>query len=584
MGPKGIKAKLVSVALAAGALTMGLVTATPAGATSTTSGKGTVTMALDETLAGFNINTATSEEFVLQEIMDVVWPQPFIISSSLAPVLNTQLLTSATQVTASPLTLVFKINPKAVWSDGTPINADDFIYNWQTQSGNPKFTDVGGAAYQPATTAGYQNISSVVGSNPPGGAACTSGSTADQNLGLCPNGDTVTIKFSTGFADWRSLFSNLVPAHIGRTVGWNTGFNNWQNAISGSWYEIKSYQEGQSVVLTQNPHYWGTPGKLKNIVFSIFSSDTQEVPALQNNEVQIINPATVNLSIVQNTDQVSNVTKDTDPGLEFEHFDFNQANPYLAKLGIRQAIAYGTNRQQIIARTVGEVPGAKIVPLGNRIFVNTQKQYVNNGAQYGTVNDSKAKALLKAQGFTLGSDGYWHPNYGPENGQDLSFTISSTSGNSIRAETETLFQAEMKAIGVKINIQNYAAATFFGTNLPNGDFDIAEFAWVSTPFASGNQSIYCSYSNANNCSSNYDHYADPAVDKLMAAGTAAATPAAETADYNKADALMWKDMVTLPLYQKPQFFAWSTATKGIVPNTSSVGVPWNANLWHTTAA
>ena len=27
----------------------------------------------------------------------------------------------------------------------------------------------------------------------------------------------------------------------------------------------------------------------------------------------------------------------------------------------------------------------------------------------------------------------------------------------------------MKAIGIKINIQNYDANTFFGTNLPNGD-------------------------------------------------------------------------------------------------------------------
>ena len=52
-------------------------------------------MALDENLAGFNINTSAAAEFVLQEIMNMVWPQAFIINNKLQPVLNNQLLESA---------------------------------------------------------------------------------------------------------------------------------------------------------------------------------------------------------------------------------------------------------------------------------------------------------------------------------------------------------------------------------------------------------------------------------------------------------------------------------------------------------
>ena len=66
----------------------------------------------------------------------------------------------------------------------------------------------------------------------------------------------------------------------------------------------------------------------------------------------------------------------------------------------------------------------------------------------------------------------------------------------------------MKAIGIKINIQNYDANTFFGTNLPDGTYQIAEFAWVSTPYVSGNQSIYCSYTNTANCGQNWTHSAE----------------------------------------------------------------------------
>ena len=104
----------------------------------------------------------------------------------------------------------------------------------------------------------------------------------------------------------------------------------------------------------------------------------------------------------------------------------------------------------------------------------------------------------------------------------------------------------MKAIGIKINIQNYDASTFFGTNLPNGTFQIAEFAWVTTPFVSGNQPLYCSYTNGSMCAENWNHYANAETDKLMASGSAAPSASQEIEDYNKADATLWQNMVTLP--------------------------------------
>ncbi len=375
---KGLLKRSAVAALAAGALSLSVVAITPSASGASTkassSSGGTATMALDENLAGFNINTSAASEFVLQEIMNMVWPQAFIVNNKLQPVMNNQLLESATQTSDSPQTVVYTLNPKAVWSDGTPITADDFIYNWQAQSGNTAYTDVGGKPYDDASTSGYNQIQSVVGSNPSGGAACAPGSTADRNVGLCPNGRTITVTFKPSFTDWRAIFTDIVPAHIARTVGWNTGFVGPTQAISGSWYTISSYNENQSLVLTRNPSYWGTPGKLNKIVFQFFSDDSQLVPALQNKEINIFNPSTVNLSIVQTASQVPNTTKVTLPGLEFEHFDFNQADPYLAKLQVREAIAHGVNRQAIITRTVGEIAKG-IAPLGSRMLVSTQKGY-----------------------------------------------------------------------------------------------------------------------------------------------------------------------------------------------------------------
>jgi len=185
---------------------------------------------------------------------------------------------------------------------------------------------------------------------------------------------------------------------------------------------------------------------------------------------------------------------------------------------------------------------------------------------------------MKEAGFKKASDGYFQPNYGPQKGKDLTFTIQSTSGNSIRSQTEVLFQAQMKAIGIKVSIQNVDANTF-GTNIPSGDYQITEFAWVTTPFVSANQPIYCSYTDAANCGSNWTHSANAQVDQLMAAGSSAPSQSQEDQDYNNADAILWQNAVTLPLYQTPQFFDWSNNLKGVVPNTSNVGVTWNAEDW-----
>ena len=525
---------------------------------------GTITYALDEDVAGFNILASAEQEEVLGEMLQQVWPTVYYIHPDLKPHLNPNVVTSAKLTSTNPQTVVYQINPKATWSDGTPINADDFIYNWQAQSGNPKFTDVGGQPFQPATTTGYSSIKSVTGSN---------------------GGKTVTVVYSQPFGDWKSLFSEMIPAHIAKKVGFNTGFANFgpQVQVSGGPYMIQSYSKGQDLVEVPNPHYWGTAPKLSKVVFRFITDDSQQPPAAQNGEVQIVSPTLASVEFKDSVKNIPNFTMNVQGGLEFQHIDFNQANAYLALSSVRHAIAYGTDRSTITKRTANEIDPS-IKPLGNRIFMPTQPQYQDTSAGYGKYDPTKAKQLLQQAGMTMGSDGYFHPSSGPQKGQDLTFSISTTSGQPVRAQAEQLFQSQMKSLGVKINIQNYDAKTLFGTVVPKGEFDIALFAWVQSPFPSGTQTIYCSYSNSNLCGSNYDHYANPQVDKLLQQGVNAINPTQEAKYFNQADALLWKDMVTLPLFQNPNLTAWSTKYANIQPNASNTGITWNQNDWAAKAS
>src|SRR5579862_2097241 len=305
--------------------------------TSAVKSGGSLTFALDEDIAGFNVLNASQAEFVTAEILDQVWPSVFIVQPSLKPVLDTDIVTSAKLTKKSPQTVVYTINPKAKWSDGTPINADDFIYNWQSQSGSPKFKDVGGKPYEAASTSGYNQIKSVTGSN---------------------GGKTVTVVFSKPYGDWKALFAPMIPAHISSKVGFNDGWSTFGPAekVSAGPFMIKSYAKGSNLVEVPNPKYWGTDkAHLSKLVFRFILDDSQQAPAVQNNEVNMVNPALPGLDFYDSVNNISGFKVSVEPGLEFQHMDFNEANPYLAKVSIRHAIAWGTDRAQIAGRTGGEI-------------------------------------------------------------------------------------------------------------------------------------------------------------------------------------------------------------------------------------
>src|SRR5579884_429635 len=84
-----------------------------------------------------------------------------------------------------------------------------------------------------------------------------------------------------------------------------------------------------------------------------------------------------------------------------------------------------------------------------------------------------ANQLLDSHGWKKGPDGIRS-----KNGQKLVFQYSTTANNLWREDDELILQQNFQAIGIKINVQNYPASTFFGTFLTSGkpgQYDLAEF-------------------------------------------------------------------------------------------------------------
>lgn len=519
---------------------------------------GTITYSLDQEATNFNVLTSDGNNFDLQQMVDRVWPTVFIPQPDATVALDKDLMVSVTQTNTSPQTIVYVINPNAVWSDGTPISADDFIYNYQAQSGLPQYKDIDGKPYSPAGTTGYSQIQSITGS---------------------PDGKTVTVVFKTPFPDWKSLFGPLAPAHVMRKIGFNTGLLATKvsptTMISGGPFMLQSYAQGKDFIEARNPKYWGRPANLATVDYRFITDSSQIEPALANNEINASYPQP-QLDLVNQLKSVPNLKQDERPGLGFEHLDFNQANPFLADVNLRKAIAMSIDRAGLIARTAGQFsPGLK--PDENRFYVPSQPEYKDtSGGAYDKADVAGAKTLLTSHGYTLSGTTL------TKAGKPVTLRITSTQGNALRQSEEQVVVNDLAQIGIKVNEVD---TTHLGKTLASGDFDMIIFEWVETPFASGNDATYQTQSADGSIGgSNYDKYSDPKVDALIAKADNALDPAQQASYYNQADALIWQDMATLPLFQKPTLLVYQNKYVNLVNNITSYGPPYNQDAWGVSAA
>jgi peptide/nickel transport system substrate-binding protein len=471
----------------------------------------------------------------------------------------TSTLTNGKQV------IVYHVNPKAVWSDGDPIDAKDFDFSWQLQ----KSTDPAkGGCADVISTVGFDQIASVEGSD---------------------NDKTVTVTMAKPFADWKGLWGgpSLLPQHIMDKGSVKANCDNltkgWPSAggipVASGPYQIAGADVDASkkvITLTRNPKWWGTPGVLDRIIAQSIGSDPGvTVKALKNKELGLVYPQP-QLDLVKNIkDLEPQVTSKTQFGLSFEHMDFNTKDFHLGQKEVRQAIAYGLNRPDLVSKTVGQFD-ARAQILNNRLYVNNQKEYKDNsGGLYDKQDTAKAKSLLESAGYKLGSDGIY-----AKEGKRLSLEMMTTQNNPLRENTIDVATQQLKPAGIEI--KKYLNADIFAgkekpRSLAGGQFQIGLFAWVATPYTSSNQSIYQTPVDAQNFGQNYSRAGDPRVDAGFTKLGSSLDPAVVTATANEVDGYLWEDMYTLPLYQKPTFIAYDSNFVNVEDNATAAGPAWNAD-------
>ncbi|GLP74250.1 hypothetical protein TUM20983_13600 [Mycobacterium antarcticum] len=439
-------------------------------------------------------------------------PRAFTIGPDGSPTVNPDYFTGVELTGTDPQVVTYTINPKAVWSDDTPITWEDIKSQIDATSGKDK-------AFAIASTNGSERVASV-----------TRGVDDRQAI----------MTFAKPYAEWRGMLSGntmLLPKSMTATAD---AFNKAQltqpGPSAGPFVITGIDRTAQRITLARNPMWWGATPRLNGITYTVLA-DEARIPALQNNALDASGLATLDeMEIARRTPGISIRRA---PGLGWYHFTFNGApGSILSDKALRTAIAKGIDRQTIASvtqRGLADDP----TPLNNHIYVAGQEGYQDNSAVVA-FDPEAAKKELDDLGWQMNGQ------FREKDGRQLVIRDVFYDAASTR-QVAQIAQSSLAQIGVKLDLQAKGGNGFFSQYVTVGNFDIAQFSWVADAFPlSGLNQIYLSTGE-----SNFGKIGSPEIDAKIEETLEELDPDKARTLANEVDELIWAEGFSLPLTQSP---------------------------------
>ncbi|WP_144872993.1 ABC transporter family substrate-binding protein [Microbacterium sp. 1.5R] len=361
--------------------------------------------------------------------------------------------------------ITMKVNEKAVYNDGTPIDYKAFETTWKANSGEDE-------AYETSSTDGYKEIESVVA------------------------GDTdkdVIVTFKGEFAWPKMPFLNgILNPNVNSADVFNTAYiENPHPEWGAGPYKLTEYDvNGQSVTFEPNEKWWGDAPLLDKVTFTGLDA-AASINAFKNGEIDMVGTNTKDrLAQVADMDDVvtyrSQQTAKTIVIVDAE-------KPQLQDLKVREAFfkAIDIDQQKQIAWNGLGYEEAKA---GSLNLYDFQDGYADSFGEAGLEFDvDGAKKLLDEAGWTEGDDGIRE-----KDGEKLSIVFPVHSDDPTQEALAKALQQQQKAVGIDLQIEKRAPADF-STDFSTKNWDAFSLRFTdSDPFGPLYFcQLYCSDSGLN---------------------------------------------------------------------------------------
>jgi glutathione transport system substrate-binding protein len=473
---------------------------------------GNLRLALTEYPSNFNTLHIDGNQADSAAMLRATMPRAFWVGSDGTTTVNKDYFTDVELTSESPQVVTYTINPKAVWSDGTPITWEDIASQINATSGKNK-------DFRIASTNGADRVETVA-------------------KGVDDRQAVVT--FAKPFSDWKGMFAGntmLLPKSMTADPEvFNKAQLDRPGPSAGPFIISGLDRTAQRITLTRNQKWWGVPPLLDTITYLVLD-DAARLPALQSNTIDATGVTSLpELSTARKTPGIS-IRRAPSPS--WYHFTFNGApGSILADKALRLAVAKGIDRQAIAnvtQRGLVDTP----TPLNNHIFVAGQEGYQDNSASVA-YDQEKAKQELDALGWRM--NGQFREKDGKQLViRDVLYDADTTK------QVGQIAQNSLSQIGVKLELDAKGGGGFFTNYIIPGDFDIAQFSWVGDAF-----SLCClNQIYTTNADSNFGKISSPEIDAKAEQTFNELDPAKARELANELDKMIFEIGFSLPLFQSP---------------------------------
>ena len=471
-------------------------------------------------------------------------------SGKIIPALATEVPTVANgDVSADLKTWTYKIRSGVTWNDGQPVDARDVDFTWKLWN-NPKF-----------------------------GASSTTGINLIKSADVSSDNLKITFHLSQPFVAFNSVWADgleaPLPAHHFSSMAPDAILKSPDNlnpSVTDGPFMMSESKPGDHFTVVRNPHYYQAAAGLPYLDKIVFRLIPDQNTILKDFQAGTITSAWfLDVTKVPAYKALANYHLVANPNASnFEAMYFNLNTPALKDATVRKAMAMAINYNALIqtARRGQAVP----------LCTDHGKAYVPGyqaDAPCPKYDPTAANTLLDQAGYTKGSDGVRS-----KNGQRLEFKYSTTANNPWRAADETILQQNFATIGVKIDIQNYSADTYFGSVLPNGKFDIGEFENSWTYDADDSSAFSCNQvpSAANNFGGgNYTRYCNKQLDALFQKELSVGDPNQRQQVFNQIHQIYLTDFPFITLYGPTDIAVAKNTVHNYLPGPE--GASETVNVW-----
>jgi len=417
------------------------------------------------------------------------------------------------EVTPDGLVWTFHLR-KAVWSDGAPVTAEDFVFSLRR-------------ILSPETASEYASLLYLI----VGAEAFNEGKAPPEALGvraLDPRTLEIRLTHPAPYLPELAKHHTMFPVPKHAVEKWGDAWAQPEHYVANGPYVVKSWRLGDRVTLEKNPRYWNADKVCIDRVNFYPTSDAASAERrVRRGELDV------------NADIQSNriaFLREKAPGyvhtytyLGVAYLAFNNTVPAFRDPRVRRALAMSIDRDFITGKLLrgGQIPAYAFVPPGVANY--TASRPPAWAAWPLEKRQAEARRLLAAAG------------YGPNRPLKISIKHRNTPDPMLFMPA---IQADWKAVGVQTElIQNEGQIAYAAYRAR--DFVVADAAWIAD-YNDPMSFLYLMQSTTG--AQNYGDYKSPAYDALLARADAEPDAKRRADVLAEAEHSMLEDAPVAPIY------------------------------------